>query len=165
LAGPAGVAAPRPGDRAALFALSFGGLGFLPLVPGTFGTLGGVLVALLLPGGSWLTSIGVAVAAASALTVLLGGRACRAAGREDPQVVVMDEVAGFLVTVALCPSPSPLEMGVAFVLFRACDMLKPWPARAAERLHGGLGILLDDLVAGGWALLLFEVVRRIHPLR
>jgi phosphatidylglycerophosphatase A len=163
---PAVVAAPASAaDRAALLVLSGGGLGFLPLVPGTFGTLGGVLVALALPADRWGVAVLAAVAAASVLTVLLARGACRAAGREDPPAVVMDEVAGFLVAVALVPAPSPLEMAAAFLLFRAFDLWKPWPARAVERLHGGWGILLDDIVAGAYALAALEILRHLHPLR
>jgi len=172
--GPPGVApattarAASPGDRFALLVLSFGGLGFLPLVPGSFGTLGGVAVALLLPGsdaGRWLLAVGLAVLAASVLTVALGPAASRAAGRADPPSVVMDEVAGYLVTLAASPAPGPLEIGVAYLLFRAADLLKPWPARALERLPGGWGILLDDLAAGAWALLALQGLGWVVLLR
>lgn len=148
------------GDRAALFVLSCGGLGFLPLVPGTFGSLAGVAVKLLTWGQGHLH----ALAGACVLTVLLGNAAARAAGRKDPQQVVMDEVAGVLVALAFIPSPTPLEAGFGFLLFRAFDILKPPPARQLERLPGGWGILLDDLAAGLWAAGALWALGRVVPL-
>jgi phosphatidylglycerophosphatase A len=151
--------APRPGDKTALWILSCGGLGFLPLVPGTFGTLGGVALALLLPEENHLVWVLVAAAIASALTVALGPAACRATGRSDPQSVVMDEVAGVLLVFAITPVPTMMETGLAFLCFRIFDIVKPPPAGRLERLPGGWGILLDDLVAGLYALGLFLVLR------
>jgi len=139
-------------DRAALFVLSVGGLGRLPLVPGTFGSLAGVGIALLIPTDHWRLGIVVGVLASSALTVLLGRAAARAAGRKDPPQVVMDEVAGMLLTLLLVPAPSPMEAAWGFLFFRAFDILKPPPGRWLERLPDGWGILLDDLAAGAYAL-------------
>jgi phosphatidylglycerophosphatase A len=155
----------RPGDRASLFVLSALGAGYGPLVPGTYGSLVGLGVALLLPAEGWHLSVGIAVAAASALTVALGPAACRAAGREDPQQVVMDEVAGMLLALLLVPAPSPMEAGSAFLLFRAFDILKPFPCRRLERLPGGWGILLDDLAAGAWAAACLRALGEVVPLR
>jgi phosphatidylglycerophosphatase A len=152
-------------DRWALFVLSVCDLGFLPLVPGTWGSLAGVGIALLLPTGAWHLSIGIAVLAASALTVALGPAAQRAAGKEDPQQVVMDEVAGMLLTLLLVPGPSPLEAACGFAFFRAFDILKPPPARRLERLPGGWGILLDDLAAALYAMAALWALGRVLPLR
>jgi len=71
-------------------------------------------------------------------------------GRTDPSEVVIDEVAGFLVTMLLLPT-SWVNMGLGFVLFRFFDIAKPWPVRQAERLKGGFGIVVDDLLAGVYA--------------
>ena len=158
-------ALPSPADRIALFVLSVFGCGFGPLVPGTFGSLAGVGIALLLPKDSWLLSIGIAVFAASALTVLLGPAAIRATGRKDPQQVVMDEVAGVLVALALVPAPSAMEAGMGFAFFRVFDILKPPPARQLERLPAGWGILLDDLAAGAWAAMALGGLGQVVPLR
>ena len=150
----------------ALWVLSVGGLGFLPLVPGTWGSLAGVGIALLLPAGAWHLSVGIVVLAASALTVALGPAAQRAAGREDPQQVVMDEVAGMLLALLFVPAPSPVEAACAFAFFRAFDILKPPPCRRLERLPGGWGILLDDLGAGLYAAgALWALGRWVVPLR
>jgi len=152
-------------DRWALFVLSVCDLGFLPLVPGTFGSLAGLGIALLLPADAWHLSIGIGVLAASALTVALGPAAARAAGREDPPQVVMDEVAGMMLALIVVPAPSAVEAAVGFLLFRAFDILKPPPGRALERLPGGWGILLDDLAAGAWAAGLLFLLGRAIPLR
>lgn len=163
MSAPAAPAAP--GDRAALFVLSVLGCGFGPLVPGTFGSLAGLGIALLVPEASWTFGIGIGVAAASALTVALGPAAARAAGRKDPQQVVMDEVAGMMLTLLLVPAPSAMEAAFGFLLFRAFDILKPPPGRRLERLPGGWGILLDDLAAGVYAMGCLWVLGQVVPLR
>lgn len=154
-----------PADRRSLFVLSAFGCGFGPLVPGTYGSLAGLAVALLLPASSWHLGIGVGVVVASALTVLLGPGAIRAAGRKDPQQVVMDEVAGMMLALLLVPGPSPMEAGCGFLFFRAFDILKPPPARQLERLPAGWGILLDDLVAGLFAMGALWALGQVVPLR
>ncbi len=161
----ASAAPPSRADRGALFVLSAFGAGFPPLVPGTWGSLAGIAIAVLLPGESWHLSVGIAVLAASALTVALGSAAQRAAGREDPQQVVMDEVAGMLLALLLVPAPSALEAACGFAFFRAFDILKPPPARRLERLPGGWGILLDDLAAALYAMAALWALGRFIPLR
>jgi phosphatidylglycerophosphatase A len=152
-------------DRWALFVLSVCDLGSLPLVPGTFGSLAGVGIALLVPADGWHLGIGIGVLVASALTVALGPAAARAAGRKDPPQVVMDEVAGMLLTLLLVPAPSAMEAGFGFLFFRAFDILKPWPGRRLERLPDGWGILLDDLAAGVYALGCLTLLGWAIPLR
>ena len=71
-------------------------------------------------------------------------------GRKDPGCVVIDETAGMLVASAWLP-PSVLHLAIAFALFRAADILKPWPCRRLETLPGGWGIMADDIMAGLWA--------------
>ena len=72
----------------------------------------------------------------------------RELGRKDPQVVVVDEVAGMLLTMLPMAHLSWLAVAVGFVVFRALDIAKPWPIRALEKLPGGWGIVLDDVAAG-----------------
>jgi phosphatidylglycerophosphatase A len=71
-------------------------------------------------------------------------------GRTDPSEVVIDEVAGFLVTMLLLPV-SLVSVGLGFIFFRFFDIVKPWPVRQSERLKGGFGIVVDDLLAGVYA--------------
>ena len=75
----------------------------------------------------------------------------RESGREDPGHVVIDEVAGQWIALAVCPVEIRHVL-LAFALFRLFDIVKPWPARQLERLHGGLGIMMDDVAAGMYAL-------------
>lgn len=158
-------APPSASDRFALFVLSAFGCGFGPLVPGTYGSLAGLAIALLIPAEHWTVGIVVGVAISSALTVILGPGAIRAAGRKDPQQVVMDEVAGMMLTLLLVPGPSPVEAGCGFLFFRAFDILKPPPARQLERMPAGWGILLDDLVAGVLAMACLWGLGQVVPLR
>ena len=138
---------------------SFGGLGLAPVAPGTFGTLGGVLVAWLLSGTpNFLVS---ALVAALALYVL--GRAVApwavAHAGKDPGFFMVDEVIGYLVTVAWVGAPTPLALFVAFVVFRFFDIAKPPPVKRFERIPGGDGILLDDVVAGVYGLAVMALLR------
>jgi phosphatidylglycerophosphatase A len=98
------------------------------------------------------------VAAATAIGIPAASVVERESGREDPGFVVIDEVAGQWLTLAV----APVEMGHALLglaLFRLFDITKPWPARQLERLHGGTGIVLDDLAAGLYGLLVMLVIR------
>ena len=112
------------------------------------------LVALSWP---WLTIALLAV-------ILIGTWAADVAERalevKDPGAIVVDEVAGMTLSVLLVPL-TPTTLVAGFVLFRIFDVAKPFPANVAQRLPGGLGVMLDDLVAGLYALLLLLLARRI----
>ncbi|MEM9381462.1 MAG: phosphatidylglycerophosphatase A [Planctomycetota bacterium] len=152
-------AAWSPGDVAAMAVSSFGGLGLAPVAPGTFGTLGGVLIAWLLAGKAdflvWILLVAVGL---YVLGRFVAPWAEARAGK-DPGFYVIDEVVGYLVTVAWVGGPSLLALFVAFVVFRFFDILKPPPVRWFERLPGGDGILLDDVVAGVYGLGVMAVLR------
>jgi phosphatidylglycerophosphatase A len=149
-------------DRLKLAIVSFGFLGCSPFAPGTVGTLGGVLIAWLLKDAPmfplWAL---VACVALYAISQPLGGWAERHAGRKDPGIFVVDEVIGYLITVAWMRGPSLLALAVAFFVFRFFDITKPPPARAMERIKGGHGILLDDVVAGFWGLIVVMIPARL----
>lgn len=123
------------------------GAGYLPLAPGTWGSLAALPFALLLHwiGGGLLLAIAAVVVAAFGFWTIhryLAGRASH-----DPQEVVIDEVAGqwlTLIPLAL----TPLSVLVGFLVFRLLDTTKPWPIRRLERLPGSLGVMADDLAAG-----------------
>ncbi len=148
-------------DRLTRWVLSFGGLGYAPLAPGTAGTAGAVAVAFLLPGGeAWLPAAAGVILLSSLLTIGLTPRAERLAGKKDPGLIVLDEVAGYFVTVLpFGGAPGWLLMG--FLAFRVLDVAKPWPGRRFERLPGGVGVLLDDLLAGAYGLLFLLALRRL----
>lgn len=148
-----GPAAGRPplSDPAILLATWFGA-GYLPTAPGTWGSLAALPVAWLL--STWLGWPGLA--AATAVVFLAGvwsaGVYARRSGIEDPRPVVIDEVAGQWVTLMLVP-PDPLYYGLGFLLFRLFDIVKPWPVSWADRsVGGGLGIMLDDVLAGAYGV-------------
>ena len=139
------------------------GCGYVPYAPGTAGTLGAIPVYLLLrPYGAW------AVFAAAVVLTVVGIWAAdivaKHSGLKDPQLVVIDEVAGVLVTLTVAP-PNLTGLVVGVVLFRIFDQFKPWPARAAERkLPGGWGIVLDDIAAGVWGAVVILGLHAAHVL-
>jgi len=146
-------------DRLRVLAVSCLGLGLSPVASGTVGTLGGVGIALLLPGGHFLPCALAALLVVSLLTVALGPWAERHFGLKDPPAVVLDEVAGFLITVLHPHAPSAGRLALGFVLFRVLDVLKPPPARRLESLPAGWGVLLDDAACGAYGLLLLSGAR------
>ena len=140
-------------NKLRLAIVSFGFLGCSPFAPGTFGTLGGVLIAFLLRDARYFALwVGGVCAVLYFLGQSLGAWAERYAGKKDPGIFVLDEVIGYLITVAWMRGPSPLALVLAFFVFRFFDIVKPQPARAMEKIPGGHGILLDDVIAGLWGL-------------
>lgn len=136
------------------------GLGLLPHAPGTFGTLGGVLVAWALShSNAFLLWVLAAAAGLYLVARPLADWAEQDSVGKDPQWFVLDEVIGYLIAVAWPTGPSPLALLAAFVLFRLFDIVKPWPARWLEQRRGGDGVLLDDVAAGVWAFLAMAVLR------
>ena len=134
--------------------LTVGGVGRLPVARGTLGTLAGLALFWgarhFISADPWLTPM-TGVGAAGAILVLLG-RWCEAHyGAKDPQEVVLDEVAGIFLTFAGFSFLSWTDLAVGFACFRALDIAKPFPARQAERLPHGWGILADDLAAAAYA--------------
>ncbi len=137
---------------------TFFGVGLAPIAPGTVATLAAVPVHLAL----WTAGGAAAVAVAAAVLAVAGALAATSVesslGYHDPSEVVVDEVAGYLTAMLALP-PDPWILLAAFVLFRALDILKPWPASAAERLPGGWGIVADDLVCGLMACAAIHLAR------
>lgn len=136
------------GKTALVLALWFGS-GLAPLAPGTFGTIAGVplilLTALLRP-----LYAGPLVFAFIVVAVWASDVSQRLVGKRDPSVVVIDEVAGFLLALFHMPI-SWVNVCLGFCLFRVFDVWKPFPIRNLEALRGGLGIVADDLMAGIYA--------------
>lgn len=89
-----------------------------------------------------------------------GGRVERVLGQKDPGIIVIDEVAGMMLSVLLLPRTIPVLL-VAFVLFRLFDVWKPFPAHESQAFTGGLGVMLDDLIAGAYALILVMGARAL----
>jgi phosphatidylglycerophosphatase A len=132
--------------RLGLFVATCGYIGYLPVAPGTFGSaVGLVLFALIRWSGSVAIELG-AIALLLALGVWSGNLAEQHFGRVDPAPVVLDEVAGMLITLALIPVTLSGAF-VGFFIFRLFDVIKPWPANRLEALPGGLGMMADDAMA------------------
>jgi phosphatidylglycerophosphatase A len=134
-------------DRATVFLATGLSVGNIPFAPGSFGSLLGIPICFGLAELGLVGSIaGVAALVLSA--VRIAGRAERLIGEKDASAIVIDEVAGMLVTLAGLPL-TPLNLAAGFALFRAMDVIKPFPARRIDRnMAGGWGVVLDDVVAG-----------------
>jgi phosphatidylglycerophosphatase A len=127
------------------------GAGYAPVASGTVGSFVTVVAIWLLP----VTPLRILVAliVVTVVGIWAGSRVERALGRKDPGVIVIDEVAGMLLSVILLPPSIPVLV-TAFLLFRLFDIWKPFPARESQVLTGGLGVMVDDLIAGFYALVL-----------
>lgn len=121
-------------------------IGYLPLAPGTFGSLAGVGLFYLLRGATAITYflfiLGIIV-----LGLIAGGRMEKLLNKKDPGCIVIDEVAGMLIALSFIPYDFKVVF-LAFLVFRILDTLKPYPAGKLQYLPGAAGILTDDLIAG-----------------
>lgn len=144
--------------KVALILATWFGAGLVPFAPGTFGTLGALPLALALSYCP-LTFRILLVFVFLATAIWASGRAESLLGKPDSPEIVVDEVTGFLVASFLLKA-SWLDVGLAFVLFRVFDILKPFPVGLLDRrLRGGLGIVMDDLAAGCYTLGAVEIIR------
>jgi phosphatidylglycerophosphatase A len=149
-----------PSEKKTLWAWLIGtffGAGLLKPGPGTYGSISAVLLwyaaAHALHPAPLALDIGTAVAATAATLIGIPAATivARESGREDPGHVVIDEVAGQLIALIAIPADWH-HAALSLLLFRLFDILKPPPVRQLERLHGGTGIMLDDVAAGLLAL-------------
>ena len=151
---------PRPNWRNPLHLLAFGlGSGGLPKAPGTFGTLAAIPLYLLLQPLSLLPYLAVVV-----VMFLFGIWLCDTVSRDlgvhDHGGIVWDEWVGLLITLIAAPA-GWFWLLLGFTLFRLFDIWKPWPIGWLDkRVGGGLGIMLDDVLAGVYALLLLQLAAR-----
>ena len=144
--------------------VAFGfGAGLAPRAPGTFGSLVGLLAAwwlfeLPLP---WRVAVVLAVIGAG---IWICGESARRLNRHDDQRIVLDEIAGVLLTSLAVVERSFFAIALVFVLFRLFDIWKPWPIRDVDHsLRGGLGIMLDDLIAALYAAVCVATIRVLLP--
>jgi len=136
------------------------GSGLARVGPGTFGTLVAVPLALALEplGDAMYLVAAIALFAAGWWSASVAGRAL---GDDDDPAIVIDEVAAFFAMLFFV-GVDPLRMAIAFVLFRAFDIVKPPPIREVERrMTGGLGTMLDDVLAAFYALVVFAIIERL----
>lgn len=148
----------QPRRKIVLFLASGCGVGYLPYCPGTFGTVVAVPVSLLVNriamANPWLSA--VLLAALSSIAICLAGQAARVLGTKDPQIIVIDEIAGFVLANFLTGSWTALI--IAFGLFRFFDIAKTFPAGRLEMLPGGSGIVLDDMCAGLYSFVILRLL-------
>jgi phosphatidylglycerophosphatase A len=158
------VERPTAAERLGLLAGTFLGTGYAPIASGTVATAATIplqlAVALLPPPALRVWAQVAAILAATIVGVASASIVERRLGRHDPSEVVIDEVAGYLVTMFLVP-PGWITVACGFLLFRIFDIVKPWPAGPAERLRGGWGIMADDLVCGVYANLILHAGVRL----
>ncbi len=147
-------------DRSVLFLATGCGVGRIPLAPGTFGSAAALPLCWLV--GGWHAAAGAAaVIAFIGAAVWVARGAERLLGAKDPGCIVVDEIAGMLVTFLGIPF-TPLSALAGFALFRGLDIAKPYPIRWVERrLAGGTGVVMDDVVAGVFANLLLRLLLRL----
>ena len=136
------------------------GAGYAPVASGTVGSFVTVVAIWLLP----LTPLRIAIALVVVTLVgtWAGSRVERVLGKKDPGVIVIDEVAGMLLSVILLPRTIPVLI-TAFLLFRLFDIWKPFPARESQALTGGVGVMVDDLIAGFYTLILVMGALTLFP--
>lgn len=147
-------------DRLIMFIATGAFTGYLPKAPGTWGSILGVGLWVGLHRLELLPYLGVLVALFVVGTVCAGS-AEKILDRGDPGIVVIDEIVGQLIALAAAPF-HPAAALLGFVLFRIFDIFKPFPVNWLDRhIHGGLGIMLDDVAAGLYALLALQLFWRI----
>ena len=131
--------------------------GYLPKAPGTWGSLVGLLLFFLLHTLSLPVYI-VVVAGLFAAGSFAAGEAEKILDNRDPGVVVIDEIVGILIAMTAVPA-TPVTMVLGFILFRIFDIAKPFPVNFFDqRFHGGLGIMLDDVIAGIYTLVILQLL-------
>jgi phosphatidylglycerophosphatase A len=157
----------KPTDYLAL-SIATCGVGYLPLAPGTFGSLVGVGIFLLLAraisGNALVVVVLVAIVAVTCAGTWAATRTEQLSGRKDPGKVVVDEVAGQFIALfplTLFARWSTVAVIVSFILFRFFDIVKPYPANRLQELNGGAGVMLDDLVAGVYGAIIVSIFLRI----
>jgi phosphatidylglycerophosphatase A len=138
---------------------SFFFVGYLPLIPGTFGSIAGVGLFYLLKG---LTPFAyfLFVAGLIILGLAASGLAERLLNRKDPRCIVIDEVAGMLVALSFMPHDFKIIF-LAFLIFRILDTLKPFPAGRIQNNYGAIGVMGDDLVAGIYTNIVLQAILKL----
>jgi phosphatidylglycerophosphatase A len=133
--------------KIAIFISTFGGVGYFPVASGTAGTITAIPFAYLFCLVGWYWQIAILLFLFP-LFSFFAGEGEKHFGSKDPREVVSDEVLGYLVAV-FAISPTAFNLGIAFLLFRIYDIVKPYPIRYADRnIPGGWGIVADDVMAG-----------------
>jgi phosphatidylglycerophosphatase A len=148
--------------RLAVFLATCGYVGYAPVAPGTFGSAAGLAIfSLVRASGSMYIELATIVVL-FAIGVWSGTEAEHHFGGVDPGPIVLDEVVGMLITLALL-EVNAMGAFAGFIVFRALDVVKPWPSGRFERLHGGLGVMADDAMAAVYGNVLMRVLLAVAP--
>ena len=154
----------KPTDYLAL-AIATWGVGYLPLMPGTYGSLVAVGIFLgftqAVKGNALVAVVVVSIVVVTFAGIWAASRTEALDNRKDPSKVVVDEVAGQLISLfplTLFAHWSIVVVIVSFILFRFFDIVKPYPARRLEALKGGFGVMCDDLIAGIYAAAITSII-------
>ncbi|TRZ96419.1 phosphatidylglycerophosphatase A [bacterium] len=137
-------------------------LGYLPLVPGTFGSLAGIFLFYCIQGNTLAHLILIFIL--MLLGFLLSGEAERIFRQKDSRHIVIDEVTGMLLGLLFIPCDIKIII-LAFFIFRLLDTLKPYPAGPLQKLDYGIGVMSDDLVAGIYTNLILHLILRFASFR
>ncbi|MBN2831454.1 MAG: phosphatidylglycerophosphatase A [Candidatus Omnitrophica bacterium] len=133
-------------------------IGYLPLIPGTFGSLAGLFLFVLMQGNA-LQHI-LLTLLITAIGFLVCSPAEKIMQKKDPPCIVIDEVSGMLFSLLFLPYDIKI-IAVAFIIFRTLDTLKPYPAGRLEKFGGGKGIMADDLIAGVYTNIVLQIAIRL----
>lgn len=133
-------------------------LGYSPIIPGSIGALVGLLVYLLVR-GCLVLHICITI-----ISIILGFVICERAevlfGKKDDKRIIFDEFCGMLLVYLLIPY-TKMNLGLGFLLYRTFDIIKPFPIKKIEKLHGGAGIILDDICAAAYTCILLFLLHKI----
>ncbi|SDI94058.1 phosphatidylglycerophosphatase [Ferrimonas sediminum] len=139
-----------------------GGLGLAPKAPGTFGTLAAFPFYFLMQDLGLFPYLMILILF-SAAGIYICGKAASDMGEHDHPAIVWDEVVGMLITLIAAPA-GWIWLVIGFALFRLFDIWKPWPIRFFDKqVDGGLGIMVDDIIAGIFALVWLQALARLFP--
>lgn len=137
-------------------------VGYLPLIPGTFGSIAGLFLFYLLYKTTFIYVI--SLLALILLGFLTCGEAEKIFQKKDARYIVIDEVIGMLLSLLFIPYDIKLVI-IAFFLFRLLDTLKPYPAGKLQEVRGSIGVVSDDIIAGLYTNIILQAVLRLASLR
>lgn len=133
-------------------------VGYLPLIPGTFGSIAGIILFYLIK--NYSLNLGLITFIILMAGFFVAGKAERIFKKKDASFIVIDEVGGMLLGILFIPLDFKLVI-IAFFLFRILDTLKPYPAGRFQSLRGSLGIMSDDIIAGLYTNIILQMVLRL----
>jgi phosphatidylglycerophosphatase A len=129
--------------------------GYIPFASGTFGSLA-ALAVYLIPGFENPTIMLLLISIFTAIGIPIGSKFEKLYGK-DPKQCTIDEFVGMWISLLFVPK-NALFVGIAFIIWRLLDILKPFPSRTVEKIKGGWGIMLDDIIAGFYTLIIIQIV-------